>query len=168
MHIFCPAEFFIKQGCFFFLLTNRLYSFQCYFLNTKPTNNKMTCAPSEDPDQPGHLPSLNRAFAVRMKKHWGLGYPYSAQQRLDQTSQMPRLIWVFAGRTSFCCFVGLRLISIIPLGHHISVTVYKYNLTFFPGTRVFPWGRVYWTVVGLDGIFPGISVYLGQLLSSIL
>ena len=25
--------------------------------------NKMTCAPSEDSDQPGHLPSLIRAFA---------------------------------------------------------------------------------------------------------
>ena len=28
-------------------------------------NNKMTCAPSEDSDQPGHLPSLIRGFAVR-------------------------------------------------------------------------------------------------------
>ena len=27
--------------------------------------NKMTCAPSKDWDQPGHLPSLNRDFAVR-------------------------------------------------------------------------------------------------------
>ena len=27
--------------------------------------NKMTCAPSEDSDQPGHLPSLIRVFAVR-------------------------------------------------------------------------------------------------------
>ena len=30
--------------------------------------NKMTCAPSEDSDQPGHSPSLIRVFAVRMKK----------------------------------------------------------------------------------------------------
>ena len=28
--------------------------------------NKMTCAPSEDSDQPGHLPNLIRGFAV----HW--------------------------------------------------------------------------------------------------
>ena len=28
--------------------------------------NKMTCAPSEDSDQPGHAPSLIRAFAVRL------------------------------------------------------------------------------------------------------
>ena len=26
--------------------------------------NKMTCAPSEDSDQPGHSPSLIRVFAV--------------------------------------------------------------------------------------------------------
>ena len=28
--------------------------------------NKLTCAPSEDSDQPGHPPSLIRVFAVRM------------------------------------------------------------------------------------------------------
>ena len=44
--------------------------------------NKMACAPSEDSDQPGHLPSLIRVFAVRMKKAWVLRYPLSAQQRL--------------------------------------------------------------------------------------
>ena len=30
--------------------------------------NKMTCAPSEDSDQPEHSPSLIRVFTVRMKK----------------------------------------------------------------------------------------------------
>ena len=44
--------------------------------------NKMTCAPSEDSDQPGHPPSLIRVFAVRMKKAWVLSYPMSAQRRL--------------------------------------------------------------------------------------
>ena len=29
--------------------------------------NEMTCAPSEDSDQPGHPPSLIRVFAVRSK-----------------------------------------------------------------------------------------------------
>ena len=63
--------------------------------------NKMTCASSEDSDQPGYPPSLIRVFAVRLKKHWvdSYMYPLSAQRRL---------IWVFAGRTSFlsvlsCC-----------------------------------------------------------------
>ena len=44
--------------------------------------NKMACAPSIDSDQPGHLPSLIRVFAVRMMKAWTLSYPLSAQQRL--------------------------------------------------------------------------------------
>ena len=39
-------------------------------------------APSEDSDQTGHLPSLIRVFAVRMKKAWVLSYPLSAQRRL--------------------------------------------------------------------------------------
>ena len=33
-------------------------------------------------DQLGHLPSLNRVFAVGMKKAWVLSYPLSAQRRL--------------------------------------------------------------------------------------
>ena len=50
--------------------------------------NKMTYAPSEDSDQPGHPPSLIRVFAVRMKKHW------DAQADLS-------LHWV---QRSFCWF----------------------------------------------------------------
>ena len=44
------------------------------------------CAPSEDSDQPEHLPnliSLIRVFAVRTKKAWVLSYPLSAQRRLS-------------------------------------------------------------------------------------
>ena len=43
--------------------------------------NKMACAPSEDSDQPGYPPNLIRVFAVRMKKHWAITYPLSAQRR---------------------------------------------------------------------------------------
>ena len=43
--------------------------------------NKMICAPSEDSDQPGHLPSPIRVFAVCMKKSWVLSYPLSTQRR---------------------------------------------------------------------------------------
>ena len=39
----------------------------------------MACASSEDSDQPGHPPSLIRAFAVRMKKAWVLSYPLSVR-----------------------------------------------------------------------------------------
>ena len=44
--------------------------------------NKMTCVPSEDSDQPGHLHSLIRVFVVCMKKPWVLSYLLSAQRRL--------------------------------------------------------------------------------------
>ena len=45
------------------------------------------------------LPSLIRVFAVRMKKAWFFSYPLSASEDSDQTGRMPRLIWVFTGRT---------------------------------------------------------------------
>ena len=44
--------------------------------------NKIACAPRGDSDQPGHLPSLIRVFAVHLKKAWVLGYPLSTQRRL--------------------------------------------------------------------------------------
>ena len=45
-------------------------------------NQQNDCVPSEDSDQPKHLPSLISVFAVRMKKAWVLSYPLSAQRRL--------------------------------------------------------------------------------------
>ena len=54
------------------------------YINEPPHDktNKMTYAPCEDSDQPGHPPSLIRVFAVHMKKTWVLSYPLSAQRRL--------------------------------------------------------------------------------------
>ena len=74
-------------------------------------NQQSECAPSEDSDQPGHPPSLIRAFAVRMKKLWVLSYPLSASEDSHQTGRMPRLIWVFAGRTLILwfCHVGAQI-----------------------------------------------------------
>ena len=45
-------------------------------------NQQNDCAPSEDSDQPGHLPRLIRVFTVRMKKHWVFSLPLSAQRGL--------------------------------------------------------------------------------------
>ena len=45
-------------------------------------NQQSDCAPSEDSDQPEHLPSLVRVFSVCMKKAWVLSYPLCAQRRL--------------------------------------------------------------------------------------
>ena len=67
--------------------------------------NKMACAPSEDSDQPGHLPSLIRVFAVRMTKAWTLSYPVSAQRRFcsDWTDAQADLSLCCA-HLSFCWF----------------------------------------------------------------
>ena len=66
-------------------------------------SNKMTCAPSEDSDQPGHLPSLIRVFAVCFMGSVGLRASSCRQGKL-----MPRLIRVFTGCTGhfvvlLCC-----------------------------------------------------------------
>ena len=70
-----------------------------YMWATKWQNQQNKCAPSKDSDQPGHLPSLIRVFAVRMKKAWVLSYPLSAQQRLWSDCANAQVIWVFAGLT---------------------------------------------------------------------
>ena len=59
--------------------TGSYYRVQMSHSMTKPTKWR---AASKDSDQPGHLPSLIRVFAVRMKKHWVLSYLKSAQRRL--------------------------------------------------------------------------------------
>ena len=40
----------------------------CAFELPHDKTNEMTCAPSEDSDQPGHPASLIRVFAVHMKR----------------------------------------------------------------------------------------------------
>ena len=69
----------------------------------------MTCAPSEDSDQPEHPPSLIRVFAVRMNIPWVLSYPLSTQQilrsdwALDGSAQSDlSLRWVLRTLCLFC------------------------------------------------------------------
>ena len=59
--------------------------------------NKMTSAPSEDSDQPGHPSSLTRVFAVRIKKTLGPQLPIVMADALVDLI----LHWV---RWSFCLF----------------------------------------------------------------
>ena len=73
----------------------------------------MTCAPSEASDQPCHLPSLIRVFAVRMKKHWALNYLLSAQWRLIRLGGCPGWSESSLGARHFVGFVVLRLICIL-------------------------------------------------------
>ena len=61
-------------------------------------NQQNECAPIEDSDQPGHPPSLIRVFAVCMKNLVPLTTHWAYSEDSDKTRQMPRLIWVYAGR----------------------------------------------------------------------
>ena len=85
----------------------RLTSTKCKWAATWQ-NQQNDCAPSKDSDQPGHLPSLIRFLAVRMKKAWVLSYPLSAQRRLWSDWRMPRLIWVFPGCTLILLVLSCR------------------------------------------------------------
>ena len=78
----------------------------------------MACAPSEDSDQSGHLPSLIRVFAVRMKKAWVLSYPLSAQRKLIRLGGCPGWSESSLGAQSFCCFCheATLILSVFYLG----------------------------------------------------
>ena len=87
--------------------------------------NKMICAPSED----SYQPSLIKVSAVCMKKHWVLNYPLSACEDSDKTERMPRLIWVFTGRTDhFVGFVMKRLIYYVNDNNHDIEVMEKHFL----------------------------------------
>ena len=71
-------------------------------------NQQNECAPSEDWDQLGYLASLIRVFAVRMKKLGSLAIHWVHSKDTDQTGRMPRLIWIFAGRTLILLVLSCR------------------------------------------------------------
>ena len=73
--------------------------------------NKMALRPANT-DQPGHLPSLIRVLAVRMKKPWVLSYPLSAPRRLwsDRADAQADLSLRWA-HTQFVDFVMSWLIT---------------------------------------------------------
>ena len=50
-------------------------------------------------DQPGHPPSLIRSSLSAWRKLGSLATHWAHSEDSDQTGWMPRLIWVFAGRT---------------------------------------------------------------------
>ena len=70
--------------------------------------NKMTCAPSEDTDQPRHPPSLIRSLLSAWGSIGSLATHWAHSEDSDQTARMPRQIWVFAGHT--CHFVGFVIL----------------------------------------------------------
>ena len=76
--------------------------------------NKMAVRPAKTQISPGHPPSLIKVFAVRMSSatHW------AHCEDSDQNGRMPRLIWVFAGRTLILLVLSCRgsfLVESFPL-----------------------------------------------------
>ena len=72
----------------------------------------MTCVSSEDSDQPGHPPSLiSLQCPHEEKKGQDLAIFRMHSEDSDQTGRMPRLSWVFAGRTGH--FVGFDMLQLI-------------------------------------------------------
>ena len=64
-------------------------------------NQQNGCSPSEHSDQSRHPPSLSECS---LYAEMDPSLLYADSEDSDQTGRMPRLIWVFAGRT--CHFVG--------------------------------------------------------------
>ena len=46
------------------IIINTVYVCDEFYWPQRDKTNKMTCAPNEDSDQPGHPPSMTRVFAV--------------------------------------------------------------------------------------------------------
>ena len=82
--------------------------------------NIMTCVPSEDTDQPVHPPSLCAQWAANDPS-----FLHAESEDSDQTGRMPRLIWVFAGRT--CHLVGFVMRRLKYLYEH-SIAVIKLKM----------------------------------------
>ena len=64
----------------------------------------MACAHSEGSAQPGIRPVWSEPLLSACRKLGSLATCWAHGKDSDQTGRMPRLIWVFAGRT--CHFVG--------------------------------------------------------------
>ena len=101
---------------------------------------KMTCAPSEILDQPGHLPSLvSLCYALNCKLKAQVFFMQTA--KTNQTGRMPRLIWVFAESTgrfvSFvkCWFKYLPL-TLSTLGKIFSRRHFEIFFLFFTENRI--------------------------------
>ena len=111
---FILKVFIIQSRCISTLQLVKHQQRRTFIISTKnelrhDKTNKMACAPSEDSDQPRHPPSLIRDFAVR-RTFGSLATHWAHSEDSDQTIQLGRLIWVFAGGTGhFVGFVMLRL-----------------------------------------------------------
>ena len=87
-------------------------------------SNKMTCVSSEDSDQPVR-PTTRIRLHCLLEEALGPQLVIERTAKTDQTVQMPRLTWVFAGCTDHSvAFVMRRLIS------YFSDTIFVYIFSY--------------------------------------
>ena len=79
-------------------------SFTCTYEPPRDKTNILTCAPSEDSDQPGFRPVWSESSLCAQWVAKDPSFLHADSEDSDKTGRMPRLIWVFVGRT--CYFVG--------------------------------------------------------------
>ena len=95
-------------------------------------NQQNDCAPSEDSDQSGHLPSMIRVLTVHSMGSYRPKLSSCGQRRLWSDWVNAQLIWVFAGRT--CHFVGFvmrQLICIMTFASKPSRNLNIFLVEFF-------------------------------------
>ena len=91
-------------------------------------NQQNQCAPSEDSDQHGR-PGWSESSLSAWRKLGSLATHLAHSEDSDQTGRMPRLIWVFTGRTLTLLVLSCRgsfIASPSTLGHFIIVTKTPY------------------------------------------
>ena len=114
---------------------------------------KMICVPSQDSDQPGHLPSLIRVLAVHSVVAQDPRFLHADSEDSDQTGQMPRLIWIFAWCMSFCWFCHVAAHLGILMTMEESWGTYHYNtvclmFSTIPGLQAIVSTQLDWTDEG--------------------
>ena len=82
----------------------KTFQFIKTFEPSQDKTNKMTCAPSEASDQPGHPPSLIGVFTVHSTVVKGPLFLHADSEGSDQTGRMLRLICRCWAHRSFCSF----------------------------------------------------------------
>ena len=85
-------------------------------------NQQNDCAPSEGSDQPGHPPSAqsDQSSLCAQLVAKAPSFLHADSEDSDRTGRMPRLIWVFTGRT--CHSVGFVMRRLILQRHYVSIS----------------------------------------------
>ena len=91
-------------------------------------NQQCGCAPAKTQISLGIRPVWSESSLSTWGKLGSLATHWMHSEDSDQTGRMPRLIWVFAGRTHFVGFVMSWLISICLL-YHVFCCCFYWNFT---------------------------------------